>query len=439
MKLLPVFVRHRLEGRPNLQKIIGNTGWLFIDRIVRMGVGLFVGVWVARYLGPEQFGLLSYAVAFVALFSGIATLGLDSIAVRNIVRDPSCRNETLGTVFLMKFVGAVITFGLTMGGIFILRPKDNLIHWLVAIIATGMIFQAFDAIDFWFQSQVQSKYTVYAKNPAFMIVSAAKIALIYHKASLIAFAWVGLVEIVIGSIALMAVYKSNGYYLKTWSVTLRMATSLLKDSWALMLSGIVGLIYLRIDQVILGEVMGNIEVGIYSVAVRLAEIWYFIPMVVLSSVLPSVVEAEAISESLFYERLQKLYNSMALVAYLVAVPITFVAGWLIEILFGPAYSRAGAMLAVLIWGGLFINLGVARSSFLTTKNWTRVSLMQNTLGALVNVVLNYVLIPKYGGIGAAIASCIAYWFAGHGSCFFYRPLFRTGFMLTKAMFYPRIW
>jgi O-antigen/teichoic acid export membrane protein len=151
------------------------------------------------------------------------------------------------------------------------------------------------------------------------------------------------------------------------------------------------------------------------------------------------VEAKAVSEELFYDRLQKFYNMMAFIGYAVALPVTFLAGWVVELLFGHAYGKAGAMLAVLIWAGLFVNLGVARSSFLMSMNWTKVHFMTVFMGCLVNVALNYILIPRYGGMGAVIASCIAYWVAAHGSCYLYKPLFRTGNMLTRALFFPKIW
>jgi O-antigen/teichoic acid export membrane protein len=439
IRFLPDFIRGKIEGRHYLQNVISNTGWLFFDNILRMGVGLFVGVWVARYLGPDQYGQLSYALAFVLLFSSLANLGLDSIVVRNIVRDPSTRDEILGTVFVLKLIGGATAFTITMSSIFVLRPADSLTHWMVGIIAAGAIFQAFDTIDFWFQSQVRSKFTVIAKNSAFLLISVIKISLILAKAPLIAFAWTGLAEIAFGSIGLMIAYRTNGLYLKAWSANFALAKGLLRDSWPLIFSGIVTMIYLRIDQVMLGEMVGNEEVGIYSAAVRLAEVWYFIPMAIVSSVFPSIVEARAVSDKLFYERLQKLYNMMALIAYLIALPVTFLAGWAVELLFGPAYGRAGSMLAVLIWAGMFVNLGVARSSFLTSMNWTKVHFMTVFLGSIINVALNLLLIPRYGGMGAVIASCIAYWFAAHGACFVYRPLNKTGYMLTKAMIYPRIW
>jgi O-antigen/teichoic acid export membrane protein len=404
-----------------------------------MGVGLFVGAWVARYLGPEQYGLLSYVVAFVSLFSAIATLGLDGIVVRNIVRDPSSKEEILGTAFVLKLMGGIAALLLSTGSIIVLRHSGSLVYWLVGITAAGMIFQALDPIDFWFQSQIQSKYVVYARSTAFSLISVVKIALILTAAPLIAFAWAGMAEIAIGAIGLIIVYQSKGYNIKAWRANYVSGKYLLKDSWPLILSGIMVMIYLRIDQVMIANMVGNTEVGIYSAAVRLAEAWYFIPMAVVGSVFPSIVEAKAISEELFYGRLQKLYNIMAMMAYIVALPVTFMAGWLVTILFGPAYARAGPMLAVLIWAGMFVNLGIARSSFLTTMNWTRIHFMTVSLGCIINVALNYLLIPIYGGMGAVVASCVAYWFAAHGACFLYKPLYKTGYMLTRAMVYPKVW
>ena len=438
-RYLPGFVRKRIEGRQDLQQVIGNTGWLFSDKILRMGVGLLVGAWVARYLGPAQYGLMNYAGSFIALFSVLSTLGLDGVVVRNIVRDPVSRDEVLGTAFVLKVIGGVATLVLSFATILIIRPGDVLVRWLVGILASGTIFQALDTIDFWFQSQVQSKFTVYARNGAFLTVAAVRVLLIFLKAPLLAFALANTAEIALAALGLIIVYRRSGLSVFSWKFRFASVKTLLRDSGPLILSGIVIMIYMRIDQVMLGQMIGDHEVGIYSAAVRLAETWYFIPMSVSASVFPSIVEAKALGDARFYKRLQKFYNLMALMGYAVAVPVTFVAGWVIKIIFGASYSKAGPMLAVLIWAGLFVNLGVARGAFLTTMNWTRVYFMTVSLGSIVNVALNLILIPRYGGLGASIATLIAYWVAAHGSCYVYKPLFKTGNMMTRALVCPKIW
>lgn len=439
IKYLPSFIRERIEGRAYLQNVVTNTAWQFGDQILRMGVGLVVGIWLARYLGPEQFGLFSYALAFVALFTAIAGLGLDDIVVRDVVREPQADNEILGTAFCLRLFSGTTGFVAALVAIFLLRPTDDLSHWLVAIIAAGALFQGLYVIEFWFHSQVQAKYVVIAKNTAFLLCALAKISLILMSASLLAFAWIALLEVVLGAVGLIIAYLAQGRRLLQWRGRLKRAKNLLKDSWPLMLSGIVVLVYLRIDQIMLGEITGYEEVGIYSVAVRLAEVWYFIPMAIYWSVLPAIVEAKAQSEELFYERLQQFYNLIAIAAYVVVIPVTFLGQWLVPLLFGEAYARGGLMLTVLIWSNIFYSLEIARSSFLTVMNWTRLYLLTVTLGCLLNVILNLWLIPLYGGMGAVVASIAAYWFAAHGSCFLFKPLRRTGLMLTRALVYPRIW
>lgn len=439
LRLLPAFVREKIEGRAYLQNVIGNTGWQFADNLVRMGIGLLIGVWVARYLGPEQFGLLSYALAFAGLFLPLATLGLDDIAVRNLVRDPAGRHDILGTTFVLKQLGGMISFAAALAAIFLLRPDDKPSQVLVAIVAGGAIFQAFNAVEFWFNSQVQAKYAALARSGAFLAGTLAKIGLILTGASLLAFAWVGMLEVIVGSAGLVIAYQATGHRLRHWRGRLTTAIVLLKDSWPLIFSCLVIMIYLRIDQVMLGEMTDSTEVGVYSVAVRLAEVWFFIPGAIYWSLLPSLVEAKAADEALFYRRLQKYYNLMAMLAYLIVLPVMFLADWLVLILFGAPYAAAGPMLAILIWVNLFTFLEIARSAFFNVMNWNRIYLLTLALGACLNIVLNLLLIPSYGGLGAVISSVISYWFAAHGACFFFKPLRRTGIMLTKAIFYPKIW
>ena len=439
IRFLPGFARSRLADRVELQGVIGNIGWKFGDSLLRMGVGLLVGIWVARYLGPEQFGLLSFALAFVALFSPLATLGLDDIVVRDLVREPASKEVLLGTSFILKMLGGAVSLLAAIAVIVLLRPDDQQSWLLVAIFAAGAVFQAFNAIELWFNAQVQAKYPVLAKNAAFLLCAFGRIALILCGASLVHFAWISLFEIIIGSIGLVIVYKAKGHRIRQWAGRSKVATRLLRDSWPLLFSCIVIVIYLRIDQVMLGEMAGSQEVGVYTVAVRLAEMWFFFSSAVYWSVLPGLVDTRAASEPLFYTRLQKYYNLMALTAYVIAIPVMLLANWLVLALFGAAYAEAGPMLAVLIWANLFIYLDGARSAFFNAMNWYRIYFVTLALGAVLNVLLNLYLIPPYGGMGAAIASCISYGFAVYGSCFLYKPLYKTGWMLTKAIFYPKVW
>jgi O-antigen/teichoic acid export membrane protein len=337
------------------------------------------------------------------------------------------------------FAGGAAAFLLAMAAIFLARPDDLLVRWLVGILAAGCIVEALLAIEFWFESQMEWKYTVFAKTSAFLSLSLVKIGLILMQAPLVTFAWAALGEAVLGSLGLLLAYRSRGFSVRAWQFSRRMAKSLVSDSWPLIVSALLTMVYLRIDQVMLGNMVGSAELGNYSVAVQLSEVFFFVPMVIISSVFPAFVEVETHSEELFYAHLQKLYNMMALYAYLVALPITFFSREIVQFLFSSAYADAGPLAAMLVWAGVFTSLGAARGVMITVKNWTRVNMVSIALGGVLNVLLNLLLIPAYGAMGAVVATFISYWFAVHGSCFLFKSLRKTGWMMTRAMLYPKVW
>lgn len=438
-RYLPNIIRRCCPGDGELRRLIGNTGWQWADNLMRMAVGLVVGVWLARYLGPEQYGLYSYALAFVSIFAVAAALGLDDLIVRDAVSHPQQQRELLGSAAALRLLGGGVTLGGAVAAILVLRPGDRVSHELVAIIAAGALFQSVGVIEFWFHSQLQARLVVLGKCAAFMLTSLARVGLILAGAPLVAFAWVALAEVALGGVGLLAAYRHSGGRIGEWQVSPARIKGLLRDGWPLMAASMVITIYLRIDQVMLGELAGDGEVGIYAVAVRLAEVWYFVPAALYWSLFPGIAAARGNDEGLFFDRLQKFYNVAAAAGYLIALPTALLAHWLVPLLFGGDYAGSGTMLAVLIWGNLFSGLEMARSGFLTAMNWTRLYLVTASLGCLLNIALNWLLIPKFGGMGAAVASVVSYWFAAHGSCFLFKPLWKTGGMLTRAILWPKAW
>ena len=433
-RYLPSVVRNRIEGSQILQRIIHNTGWMFIDKALRMGVGFFVTVWITRYLGPEQYGLLSYACAFVGLFTAIANLGLYGIVVREIVRFPESTDEILGTAFFLKFSGGLCALFLSMGIVFFIRPGEWLTFWLVGITATGFIFQSLEVFDFWFQSKLLSKRTVLANIPGFLLITIAKIVLILLKAPLIAFAWAGAFEILLGSIGLLVAYQSVTKRFGYLTVSIKWAKSLLKDCWPLIFAGLMLMVYNRIDQVMIGQMLGNRSVGIYSVAVKLSEFWYVFPTLVLNSVLPTIVEAKKSGEAFYYRRLQKVFDLMAIISLVFVLPLLLFSKQIIIQLYGLAYAEAGAVLAVYVLSGIFVFIGHVRESWITVENITRFSLYSTAIGAIVNIVLNYLLIPRYGNLGAAYATLIALFVASYLINLFHSKTRSIFIMQTKSLF-----
>lgn len=407
LRFLPAKLRTRIAHRPNLHKILANIGWLFGDRILRLVVGLVVGVWVARYLGPQEFGLLNYAIAFLAIFGAFASLGLDGVLVRDLVSEPERANSTIGTGFLMRVVSGFVALALAMLAISVVRPEDALTKAIVAIIGLGFLTRATEVVKFWFESHVQSKYSVWVENGVFLLVAAGKIILILNQAPLIAFAWAAFAEGAIVAVLLLAAYGRFGGNLASWRWDTLRAVRLLKESWPLILSGLAVVVYMRVDQIMLGQMLGDEAVGVYSVAVRLSEIWYFVPVAIVASVYPSLVKAKDAGEEEYSQKWQSLYDVAVLASLLVALPVSLLSQSIVEVLFGQAYAQAGAVFAVHVWTGVFVFLGVASAKWFIIEKRQMLSLHRTLLGAGLNVVLNLYAIPRYGVVGAAYATLFA--------------------------------
>lgn len=432
IRYLPAFARRRLEGRQNLQKVIGNTGWLFADKILRMGVGLLVGVWVARYLGTEQFGQLNYAIAFVGIFGAIAGMGLNGIVVRDIVRGHDDINTTLGTAFVLQVIGSMFSIALIIGAITFLHPDDTLTNSLVAILGISLVFKSTDVVKYWFESQVRSRYVVWIENGVFVIISGVKIYLILQQSSLIAFVWITLVEALLVAVGLLGIYSKKGGHLSAWKPSLVRAKSLLSDCWPLIFSSLAVMIYLRIDQIMLAEMVGDHAVGIYAAAVRISEVWYFIPMSIAASILPSIIKAKQTTEAFYEEQLQKLYDLMVALALAIAIPMTFLSNLVVAALYGRAYLGAGTVLSINIWAGVFVFLGTACGVYTNIENLPRYSFFQTLLGMLVNITLNLVMIPLWGVNGAALATVISYAIATFSVLIFTRTR-HNGLSMLRAL------
>jgi O-antigen/teichoic acid export membrane protein len=389
-------------------KYFKNTSWLFAEKILRMVVGLLVGVWVARYLGPEKFGLLSYALSFVALFSIIATFGLDEIVVRELVKDDSRRDDLIGTAFWLKLCGAFVVL-LLLAFAVIFTSNDNNTNTLIFIIASALIFQSFNVIDFYFQSKVMGKFIVYANLISLFVSSIIKITLILNDASLIAFAWVVLFDgfiLACGFIYFFLIhstFKINNliFYKST-------AFDLLKDSWPLIFSGAVLMIQARIDQIMIKEMINSTEVGYYSAAIRLIEAFGFIPVMLKISLYPSILNSRKDSNELYQNRLLNFYRLNFLLFLAVAIPLFLFSEQIVNLLFGIEYQSVGILLSLMVIRLFFANMGVARSAYILNENLMVFSLITMTLGTITNIVLNYYWIPLYASKGAIIATIISF-------------------------------
>lgn len=402
-----------------------------VEQVLRILAGLFVGIWVARYLGPDNFGLFSYVLAFTAIFAGVAKLGLDGILVRDLINFPEKRDLYLGTAFWLKAIGGMFVL-LLMAVILPFTSNDFTTNLYIFIIASGLIFQSFEVVEFYFQSLVLAKIVSICKIIQMALSSLVKIYLVLTGAELFWFVLVTLLDTLSLAISYYIAYRireNSGFY-KYFKADI--AKQLLKDSWPLILSTIVVAIYMRIDQIMIKELLGEYEVGIYSAAVRLSEAFYFIPLFITASLFPAILNAKKQSEELYKLRLQRLYTFMVWFAISVALPMTFLSDWVVMLLFGEAYLEAGQVLMIHVWAAIFVFLGVASGKWYITENLQKLTMINTGIGAVINILLNLVLINKFGVIGAAYSTVISYAVASYFMNFVWKDSRDNFYMLSKG-------
>jgi O-antigen/teichoic acid export membrane protein len=414
------------------QKYFKNTGWLMFGKVS----SLLITVVVARYLKPESFGDLNFVIAFTTIVAAVGSLGLDTFIIREIINDHSKKEEILGTSLWLRIGLNLLLLPLSLG-IYLLfhhysKNPGNPLTWVVFFFAVPGVFKSFNVIDSYFQSQVKSKYVVHAQNIAILFTTALKILLVWLDASLVWFAGVITLDAIVLATGLVIMYQRQGFRIREWTFSLSRAKMLIKQSYPLMFSAVMVSIYMKIDTVMLKSV-GSVAVGIYSAASGLSEAWFFIPMAIVTSVFPAIVNARKTDMERYNKRLINLYDLLVYISLPVAIFISFFGSHIIYILYGDGYEGAGQMLSIHIWSGIFVFLGIASGQYLVAEGYTNISFQRTATGAVVNIALNFWLIPLYGGIGTSVATLIAYFV----STFYILLIPKTreqGILMLKSLF-----
>lgn len=382
------------------------------EKAFRIVDAFFIGIWIARYLGPEEFGILSYAESFIYLFTAIATLGLDQIVVKELVKSRSKLDEILGTTFVLRIIGFVIMFSLILISLTFL-DNTKATRELILIISFSVALQSFKGIDFYFQSKVLSKYVTIANSVAVGIVALVKIVLILSDAPLVYFGYAIVLEWLLIAIGYMIAYSFVNLSILKWTFQIDVARELLSKSWPLIIGSIAAALYMKIDQVMIKEILDERAVGIYSVAVRLTSIWIFVTVAITQSVFPALVRAYQDDVEVFYQRLQKLYDVLIKIAFVVCIIYFIFAPYFVPILFGDVYSESTGVLVIYIWSIIFVFLSNASWSFYLNEGLERFSSVRLIIGAVLNIFINVYFIEWYGLKGAAYATLISYAVSGY--------------------------
>ena len=414
-------------------RYLKNTIWLLSEKVLALIAALFVSVWTARHLGPDQFGQLSFAQSFASLFVAFAALGLIRILERDLVSSSANRQNIVSTAFYLVIFGASFAY-ITMSLFVKMRGYDPLFNVLILIIGLTSFLQVNAVFFSYFLSQVNAKPYVICNVIALAVSNLVKIGFILTDAPIWLFAFGFVLDgLLLLPMLLMITFRTEsqprfGY------VTATTAKSLLKNSWPYILTGVLITIYMKIDTIMIKEMMSDYAVGQYSAAVRLSEGFYYLPVTIVGSIYPAIVTAKRMSSETYLIRLSNLYSMLFYIAIVLSVSISFLAPVIIRLLYGEEYEPATKVLLIHIWASVFVFVSIGSGRWLLTENLQILSIANTFIGVCINVALNYFLIPKYGIYGAAWATVVSYGASGY-FCFALWSRTRVNFVLmTKSMF-----
>src|ERR1700690_1285102 len=269
----------------NHKLIINNVYWAMMGKSVNIISGLLVGVFVARYLGPDKYGVMSYVISYVTLFSILSTFGLDSIEVRELSKKLISKERLLGTAFIIRLILALGTILLILGTLYIYE-SDRFTLWAIVIYSLSLIFNSTNVIRNYFTSIVQNKYVVKSEIFRTIIGAMIKIMLLVNKMSLIWFIMAITFDFLLVGSGYIVAYLEKAGSLFNWRFDLAVAKSLLRASFPMLLSGAAIIIYQKIDQVMIRNMIDSKSVGQFAIASGITEFVIFIPTVIAQTITP---------------------------------------------------------------------------------------------------------------------------------------------------------
>jgi PST family polysaccharide transporter len=397
---------------------IKNFFWLSSDKVFKLLISLIVGAWTARYLGPSNLGKLNYIYAYITILAAVSSLGMDSFLIKEILESKSEKNKILGTSFVLRLLASIISIGVIYL-IFFISKLDTELYHLYYLMVIPILLSPFELIDIEYQSRLQSKKTIISKNIGYVIGTGLKIYILVIGKSLIWFALVIAVEAFISYLFLVVSYQLN-HNIRQWQFDKDRISSLLKSIWPFALSGLSIILYMRLDQIMLGNIMGDKSVGQFSAAVKITEIFMFLPMAISSSYYPSLIKAKEISYEYFHSKILSYFRVMTTFSISISLLLFVFSYLIIKTIYGIQYLEAVDILKIHCWTLFPVFLGIASGQYLVIEGLQKIIFYRTLIGLITNVILNIVLIPQYGGIGAAFATVISYLFSAILSNLFFK-------------------
>lgn len=402
-----------------------NTGWLLFEQIFRMGLSLIVTSLMARYLGTHDFGVLNYSLAFILIFTKMSNLGIDIIIVNEIIKNRTETGKIIGTTIYLRLISSCVSIFLLFLIIQYINPNDTLLFIITILQSISLLFIIFDSIDYWFQSNLQSKYIVISKSVAFTIVSIWRLSLIFFEKPITYFAAATVIEAIVISSFVIAFYiRFKGPKLH---FSFKIAKQLLSKSYYHFIAGLLIIVYTQIDKIMLGNMTGGSTVGIYSAAMVVSSLWLFVPNALIESASPLIMSAKSESEYSYRKKNKQLYCAIIWIGLGASIVITLLSKQITLLIYGNEFIDSVHVLTILIWSRVFSLIGTTKAIWLTVENLGKYQVYFVGIAACINIVLNIILIPIYGAIGAAIATLIAEVVSAFFACLLFkktRPLFK---------------
>ena len=414
MAQTPYGWRTRLEGVQNrlvrhhmVRAVLANTGWLLLDKLFRIAIAIVVGAWVARHLGPAAYGELAYVLALLGLFQAACALGLDGTAVRDIAQEPERTSVILGSALGLRVGAGLVGWAAAVVVVTALRPGDTAAAVMVIIAGAALVFQPAEVVDLWLQSQSLSRVSVPFRLGAYLLVASFKVMLILMDAPLWAFAAAVLIDAILVGVALRWAYAQRPSAAR-WQWEGSSAKRLLAECWPFMLSAVSIWIYMRIDQVMLREFADERQLGLYSAVMPFSQAWHVVPVTLCASLLPRLAQLRQDSPQRYEVRLQQAFTAMAWSGVAAAGLTALCAPWLVPLLLGAAFADAVPVLQWHALTNIFVFMGVAQGLALVNDRTPRTALLKTLAGAIVSVIVNFLLIPRWGALGSAWAAAVSY-------------------------------
>ena len=410
-------------------RMLQNTAWIIGERIVQMLISLVITAITARYLTPNDYGIITYTTNFVAMFTSICALGLDGIVVKDIVDDRTREGEIIGTAVVMRFAASLVSMAAIIGLLYLLNPQDSLLLFAGALQSVQLIFRSAEIIEFWYQSRLESKYASIIKIIGYLVMSAYKVWLLATQKTVIWFAMSSTIDIAVIAVLYLILFQKHSTHRMSFSM--QTVKSLWERGKHFLISSLIVVLYTKMDTIMIQKMLpdGLTQVAYYSVAITVCNMWIFIPQAVTSSARPLIMQLKNKDEALYLKRLKQLYAALFSMGIVFGILFSCCSKLIIRILYSEKYMPAQMSLIIAIWYTGLAVLGTARGIWLICEGKNKYAKNLLIWGVVVNLLLNAVLIPRIGIEGAAIATFVTQFV----TCFIAPLLYKDTRIHTKIL------